>query len=316
MMKICAFEWESVCGTDLDFKSLHKYADISYYGKPEKEEIPGILGDSEGMFLSKIVVDSDLLDACPKLKYIGVTATGYNNIDIAACRERGVTVTNIPDYSGDAVCQMTFSFILQFASSLISYADSTAKGDWTRAKNFCYYPYPLTEIKGKTLGLVGMGSIGEKVAKVAEAFGMKVIYHTRNKKDTQREYVTLDEILSRSDFVSLHLPLSAQSEKMINKETLRKMKKSAFLINTARGGLIEEEDLRDALNEGVIAGYAADVLTFEPQREDCPLLSAKNCILTPHVAWAPRETRARLISILEENLVAYLEGRPQNVVSK
>ncbi len=314
-MKICAFEWESVCGTDLDFKSIEKIADISYYGKPKDEELPSIIGDSEGIFLSKITVDKKLLDACPNLKYIGITATGYNNIDIAAAKERGVTVTNIPDYSADAVCQMTFSYILQFASSLIDYAASTARGDWTRAKSFCYYPYPLTELQGKTLGLVGMGSIGEKVAKVGEAFGMKVIYHTRRKKDTDREYVSLDELLSRSDFVSLHLPLSKETEKMISDETLRKMKKTAYLINTARGGLIDEMALKEALEEGVIAGFAGDVLTTEPQSEDCPLLSAKNCILTPHVAWAPKETRQRLINILRENLIAYLEGKPQNVVN-
>ena len=314
-MKICAFEWESVCGTDLDFKSIEKIADISYYGKPKDEELPSIIGDSEGIFLSKITVDKKLLDACPNLKYIGITATGYNNIDIAAAKERGVTVTNIPDYSADAVCQMTFSYILQFASSLIDYAASTARGDWTRAKSFCYYPYPLTELQGKTLGLIGMGSIGEKVAKVGEAFGMKVIYHTRRKKDTDREYVSLDELLSRSDFVSLHLPLSKETEKMISYETLRKMKKTAYLINTARGGLIDEMALKEALEEGVIAGFAGDVLTTEPQSPDCPLLSAKNCILTPHVAWAPKETRQRLINILRENLIAYLEGKPQNVVN-
>lgn len=314
-MKLCAFEWESVCGNDLDFSSLEKHADISYYGKPSPEELPGIIGDSEGILLSKINVDEKLLDACPNLKYIGATATGYNNIDIAAAKKRGIVVTNIPDYSGDAVCQMTFSYILQFASSLMDYAASTARGDWTRAKIFCYYPYPLTELKGKVLGLVGMGSIGERVANVAEAFGMKVIYHTRNKKDTDREYVSLDELLSRSDFVSLHLPLSPQTEKLISRENLRKMKKSAYLINTARGGLVDEEALRQALDEGVIAGFAGDVLTVEPQSPDCPLLGAKNCILTPHVAWAPKETRQRLIDILCENLVAFINGKPQNVVN-
>ena len=314
-MKICAMEWKSVCGEDLSFAEFEKLGEVSYYGKPSPEEIPALIGDSEVLLCSKVVVTASLLDACPNLKYIGVMATGYNNIDLDACRERGVTVTNIPDYSSDAVAQHTMTFILAFATSLMDYTASTRRGDWTRSELFCYYPYPLTELGGKTLGLVGMGSIGEKVARLAEAFGMKVIYHTRNKKESEREYVSLDELLSRSDFVSLHLPLSAETEKMICDETLAKMKKSAFLINTARGGLVDEAALRKALEEGVIAGFAGDVLTVEPQSEDCALIGAKNCILTPHIAWAPKETRARLIGILRDNLVAFLNGNAQNVVN-
>lgn len=314
-MKICACEWKSVCGDDLSFQEIEKLGEVSYYGKPSPEELPEVIGDSEVLLCSKIVVTSELLDACPNLKYIGVMATGYNNIDLAACRARGVTVTNIPDYSSDAVAQMTMTFILAFATNFEKYTASTARGDWTRSELFCYYPYPLTELGGKTLGLVGMGGIGEKVARLGEAFGMQVIYHTRNKKDSPREYVSLDELFARSDYVSLHLPLSPETERMICRENLRKMKKSAFLINTSRGGLVDEEALREALDQGVIAGFAADVLAVEPQRADCPLIGAKNCILTPHIAWAPKETRMRLIGILRDNLAAFLQGIAKNVVS-
>lgn len=314
-MKICACEWKSVCGEDLSFEEIEKLGEVSYYGKPTPEELPGVIGESEVLLCSKVAVTEQLLDACPNLKYIGVMATGYNNIDLAACRVRGVTVTNIPDYSSDAVAQMTMTFILSFATSLRDYTASTERGDWTRSELFCYYPYPLTELGGKTLGLVGMGSIGEKVARLAEAFGMKVIYHTRNKKDSPREYVSLDDLFARSDYVSLHLPLSAETEKMICASSLAKMKRTAFLINTARGGLVDEAALRKALDEGAIAGFAGDVLTVEPQQENCPLIGAKNCILTPHVAWAPKETRARLVGILTENLAAFLKGDAKNVVS-
>lgn len=314
-MKICACEWKSVCGDDLSFEEIEKLGEVSYHGKPAPEALPEVIGDSEVLLCSKIAVTSELLDACPNLKYIGVMATGYNNIDLAACRERGVTVTNIPDYSSDAVAQMTMTFLLTFATSFGAYTASTARGDWTRSELFCYYPYPLSELGGKTLGLIGMGSIGEKVARLGEAFGMHVIYHTRHKKDTPREHVSLDELFARSDYVSLHLPLSAETEHLICRENLKKMKKTAFLINTSRGGLVDEAALREALDQGVIAGFAADVLTVEPQRKDCPLIGAKNCILTPHIAWAPKETRARLIGILRDNLAAFLQGIAKNVVS-
>ncbi len=315
-MKICACEWKSVCGDDLSFEEIEQLGEVSYYGKPSEKELPSLIGDSEVLLCSKVLVTEEILDACPNLKYIGVMATGYNNIDLAACGARGVTVTNIPDYSSDAVAQMTLTFILAFATSFGDYTSSTARGDWLRSELFCYYPYPLTELGGKTLGLVGMGSIGEKVARLGETFGMKVIYHTRSKKDSPREYVSLEELFARSDYVSLHLPLSAETEHLICRENLAKMKKSAYLINTARGGLVDEVALREALDGGIIAGFAGDVLTVEPQQADCPLIGAKNCILTPHIAWAAKETRARLVKILSDNLAGYLQGNAKNVVNQ
>lgn len=314
-MKICAMEWESVCGSDLSFSEIEKMGEVSYHGKPAQEEIAATIGDAEVLLCSKVVMTGKIMDACPKLKYIGLTATGFNNIDLAAATARGITVTNIPDYSSDAVAQLTFSFLLQFATSLHAYAESTARGDWTRSPLFCYYKEPITELCGKTLGLFGLGSIGKKVARIGEAFGMKVIYHARKKKDVPYEFVSREELFARSDFLSLHAPATPETEKVVCRENLQKMKKTAYLINTARGSLVNEKDVREALDQGLIAGFAADVLEFEPQREDCPLIGAKNVILTPHIAWAPKETRQRLLGILKENLAAYLAGSPQNVVN-
>ena len=315
-MKLCVFESESFCGTDLDLKSRLDFCEARFEKRPPAEKLAEVIGDSDGIFLSKIPITAELMDACPRLKYIGVTATGYNNVDVAAARERGIVVTNIPDYSADAVAQMTFAYILQFATSLIQYTASTAAGDWTRSELFCYFPFPLTELKGKTLGIYGLGSIGGRVAEIGTAFGMKVIYHSRTKKNVPYEWVESEEIFRRSDYLSLHCPLTEETQGLICEKTLSQMKPGAFLINTGRGPLVKEEDLAKALNQGVIAGFGGDVLVQEPQREDCPLRGAKNCYLTPHVAWAPKETRLRLMEILIANLRGYLNGEIQNCVSR
>ena len=314
-MLICVLEKSASCGTDLNMDALKEIGEVREYEWVEPEKLPETLRDADAVICNKTVFDRKLIGRLPKLKYIGVCATGYNVVDLEACRERGITVTNIPAYSTDAVAQMTFTFLLQFASSLLAYHASVQAGDWQKAEIFTYYPFPLTEVKGKTLGLFGFGAIGKKVASIADAFGMRVIYHARTKKDAPYESVTKDEIFSRSDFLSFHCPLTDQTRGIICRENLSKMKPSAFVINTARGGLANETELREALDEGLIAGYAADGLAEEPQRPDCPLIGAKNCVLTPHVAWAPKETRARLIRILIENVRAYAAGKPQNVVS-
>lgn len=315
-MKLCVFEWETVCGEDISPESLSRFGKVALYGKPDPDEVPALVGDAEVVLCSKVVFTADVMDACPNLRYIGIMATGYNNVDLVAARERGIAVTNVPDYSAGAVSQMTLAYLLQFATNLVSYDASVKAGDWTRAKAFCYYPYPMTELEGKTLGLFGLGSIGRRVARLGEAMGMRVIYHARGKKDVPYDFVDRDTLFRESDFLSLHCPLTAETAECVNRESLALMKRSAYLINTARGGLICEKDLADALNGGVIAGFAGDVLTVEPQSADCPLIGAKNCILTPHVAWAPFETRRRLWQILEENLEAFLQGNPKNVVSK
>lgn len=314
-MKITVFEWESVAGEDFSQSLFSPYGEARFYGKVPQEKVVECIGDSHAVFLSKVVLTAEIFDACPNLRYVGITATGYNNIDVAAAKERGITVTNIPGYSSDAVAQMTLAYLLQAATNLIAYDRSTKNGDWTRSEIFCYYPYPMQELCGKTMGLLGMGSIGSRVAKIADALGMRVIYHTRTKKDLPYEYVSKEDLFRRSDFLSLHAPLTAETAKIVNFETLGMMKKSAHLFNTARGGLIDEKALAKALEENVIAGFAGDVLETEPQREDCPLIGVKNCILTPHVAWAPLETRKRLVDILFDNFEAFLRGEKKNVVS-
>ena len=314
-MLLCILEKSASCGTDLTMNAFREFCEVREYEWVERELLPEILRDAEAVVCNKTVFDEALLQKLPRLRYIGVCATGYNVIDLNACRKRGITVTNIPRYSTDAVAQMTFAFLLQFASNLCAYVDSVRAGDWQKAPIFTYYPFPLTEVKGKTLGLFGFGAIGQKVARLADAFGMKVIYHARAKKDAPYEFVSAQELFFRSDFLSFHCPLTEETKGILNRENLSKMKPGAFVINTARGGIVNEKDLADALNAGVIAGYAADVLTDEPQKSTCPLIGAKNCFLTPHVAWAPKETRARLIGILVENLKCFLSGNPQNVVS-
>ena len=314
-MKLCVFEIDSVCQKDLEKEELSSFGEVSFHSKPLPEKVPEIIGDSQIVLLSKVQITDAVLEKCPKIQYIGLTATGYNNVDITACKKRGIVVTNIPAYSSDAVCQMTFSYILQFSTSLISYDASTRGGDWKKSELFCYAPFPQTELRGKTLGLFGLGEIGSKVARVAEAFGMRVIYHARGKKDLPYEFVSAEKLFSESDYLSLHCPLNPETAEIVNEKTLSLMKETAFLINTARGGLVQEEALARALREKRIAGYAADVLTVEPQREDSPFTGLENCILTPHVAWAPFETRKRLYGILKENIAAYLKGEPQNVVN-
>lgn len=314
-MKLCVFEIDSVCQKDLKKEELGAFGQVKFYSKPRPEEVAELIGDSDGVLLSKVRITDEILAKCPHLKYIGLTATGYNNVDTEACKRRGIVVTNIPAYSSDAVCQMTLSYILQFSTSLIAYDASTRRGDWKRSELFCYAPYPQTELRGKTLGLFGLGEIGGKVAKVAAALGMRVKYHCRTPKDVPYEFVSLEALFSESDYLSLHAPLTPETERVVNAETLSRMKKSAFLINTARGGLVDEVALAEALAKGRLAGFAADVLTVEPQSEDCPLFGLENCILTPHVAWAPFETRQRLYGILKENLAAFLAGKPQNVVN-
>lgn len=314
-MKITVFEWESVAGEDFSQSLFSPYGEVRFYGKVPQDKVVECIGDSRAVFLSKVVLTAEIFDACPNLSYVGLTATGYNNVDVAAARERGITVTNIPGYSSDAVAQMTLAYLLQAATNLIAYDRSTKNGDWTRSKIFCYYPYPMQELAGKTLGLLGMGSIASRVAKAADALGMRIIYHARGKKDLPYEFVSKEKLFRESDFLSLHAPLTEETTKIVNAETLGMMKKSAWLINTARGGLVDEKAVAEALKNDKITGFAADVLETEPQRGDCPLIGVKNCILTPHVAWAPLETRKRLIGILFDNFEAFLRGEKKNVVS-
>ncbi|MBQ6566265.1 MAG: D-2-hydroxyacid dehydrogenase, partial [Treponema sp.] len=264
---------------------------------------------------NKVSITEEVLAACPSLKYIGVQATGYNVIDLEACRRHKVTVTNVPSYSTAGVAQLVFSFISEWACHVQLHSDSVMAGGWVRSPDFVYWEKPLFEIEGKTLGIFGYGSIGSRVARIAKAYGMKVIVCTRTPKPEIERPVDFDTLLRESDFISLHAPLTDKTKEIINKVSLAKMKKGAYLINTARGGLVVEQDVRAALEEGSLAGYAADVVLQEPMSPDCPLLKAPNCLLTPHIAWASVETRRRLMGVVIGNLRAWMDGKPENVVS-
>ena len=315
MLKLTILDGHAVNPGDLPWDDFTKIADVTVFERTPANQIIERIADSDAIFLNKISITEEILSACPNLKYIGVLATGYNVIDLAAAKKHGVTVTNIPAYSTDSVAQHTFSFILNFTNKVCKHDTAVKNGDWVRCRDFCFWNSSLVELNGKTLGVFGYGSIGKKVTEIAKAFGMNVICCTRTAKPGMPEQVGFKELLERSDFVTLHAPLTEQTKNIINKESLGWMKKSAYLINTARGAFVDEQALADALNEGKIAGYAADVVVEEPMKSDNPLLTAKNTVITPHIAWAPKETRARLQKIALENLTAWMNGKPINVVS-
>ncbi len=315
MKKLTILDGHAVNPGDLPWNFLDGIVDYKVYERTSPEEVIERIGNSDAVFLNKIQITKEIFDACPNLKYIGVLATGYNVIDLEAARAHGVTVTNIPAYSTDSVAQHVFSFILYFTNQVAQHSASVMNGDWVKCPDFCYWNGSLSELSGKTLGIFGYGNIGKRVASIAQAFGMKVICCTRTPKEGMPESVSFEELLKRSDFLTLHAPLTDQTKNIINKESLSLMKKSAYLINTARGGFVVEKDLAACLNEGGISGYAADVLLQEPMAADNPLLKAKNCVITPHIAWAPLETRKRLQGIAEENLKAWIAGSPINVVN-
>ena len=315
MIKLTILDGHAVNPGDLPWTFLDGIVEYKVYERTAQEEVIERIGDSDAIFLNKIQITKEIFDACPNLKYIGVLATGYNVIDLEAARAHGVTVTNIPAYSTESVAQHVFSFILYFTNQVAQHSASVMAGDWVKCRDFCFWNGSLSELSGKTLGIFGYGNIGKKVCELGKAFGMNVICCTRTPKEGMPEQVSFEELLKRSDFLTLHAPLTEQTKNIINKDSLSLMKKSAYLINTARGGFVVEQDLADCLNNNGIAGYAADVLLQEPMSADCPLLKAKNCVITPHIAWAPRETRKRLQGIAEENLKAWIAGNPINVVS-
>lgn len=312
-MKITVLDFCTVTKDgDIDFSPLEALGEVRYADLVRSDEIARRYGDSEVFLINKANMTRDVIAACPRLRYIGTFATGYNNVDVAACRERGVTLCNVPDYSTHAVAQHAASLLLNCAGNTDRYCASVAAGDWVRSRSFSYFAYPMSELYAKTIGIVGYGHIGAAFAKICEALGMRVLVHTRTPKPCPYPLVSLETLLRKSDFVSLHCPLTAENAKMLNEETLALMKPSAFLINTARGGLVDEAALAAALNEGRLAGAALDVVTTEPMLPENPLRSAHNCRITPHVAWAPLETRRRLFRIVVENLQAFLGGAPTN----
>ena len=318
MIKICLLGMQTVSfDGDIDFKDVEALGEVVYANPKTPDELIDVCKDATAVLVNNTVLDEYVIARLPRLKFIGIFATGYNNVDLSACKKYGVTCSNAPNYSTHAVAQHAIGLMLAFAGSLPNYFASVKRGDWLTSKGFCYYGYPMHEVYGKTMGIFGFGNIGKSVAKIADALGMRVIFCNRSKvKNTPYRQVEADELFQTSDYISLHCPLNGDTDRIINKNTLAMMKKTAVLINTARGGLIDEDALSQALNEGVIAGACLDVLSQEPMQAHTPLRTTKNCLITPHAAWLPQETRQALERLVAQNLKAFLEGKPQNVVSE
>lgn len=314
-MRITVLDGNALNPGDLSWAPLEKLGQLTVFPRTEAQDTAERIGSSEAVLLNKVNITEAVLEKCPSLAYIGVQATGYNVIDIEACRHHNVTVTNVPQYSTAGVAQLVFAFISEFACHTKLHSDSVMAGEWTQSPDFCYWKAPLIELEGKTLGIFGYGSIGSRVAQIAQAYGMNVIVCTRTPKPEIRSPVDISTLFNESDFISLHAPLTEKTRNVVNRTTLSLMKKTAFLINTARGPLVNESDVREFLDAGRIAGYAADVVSEEPMKKDNPLLGAQNCLITPHIAWAATETRQRLLDTVADNLRCFLQGKPKNVVS-
>ena len=300
---------------DIDFAPLDVLGKTRYFDILTKEQIIENCKDANVILCNKAVIDREIMDNCPRLSYIGLFATGYNNIDITAAKERNITVCNAPGYSTDSVAQLVFAYILNHTTSLDKYNESTHNGEWIRSTAFSYFPYPINELSGKTLCVIGYGAIGKKVAKLGDAFGMKVRIATRTAPvNCPYPLITVDEAFAQADYLTVHCPLTEQTRGLINEQRLKTMKPTAYVINTARGAVADEQALRAALDAGIISGAACDVLTVEPMRPDDALIGANNLTLTPHIAWASYEARVRLIKLVASNLKAYQNGLPVNTV--
>jgi glycerate dehydrogenase len=317
-MNIVVLDGHTLNPGDLSWGALQQLGACEIFDRTPAHLIAERARNAEIILTNKTVLSRETILALPRLRYIGVLATGYNVVEISTAKERGIPVTNIPDYGTHSVAQFTFALLLELAHHVGHHAETVRQGHWVRSPDFCYWDYPLIELHGLTFGVIGFGKIGRATAKLASAFGMKVIVHNRSQpSDLPADYelVSLDELLSRSDVVSLHCPLTPENKQFINAQRLAQMKPGAFLLNTSRGPLLDEAAVAAALNAERLAGAALDVLSVEPPKVDNPLLSAKNCIVTPHIAWATRAARARLMDTAVENVRAFLNGTPRNVVN-
>ena len=321
-MKIVILDAYTTNPGDLSWERFKEFGELTVYDRGIKNDLQESIDriqDADVVLTNKVPIKEELLEACPNIKYIGTLSTGYNIIDLDACRTRGIPVCNVPSYSTSAVAQFTMALLLEVCHHVGEHNNIVHSGGWERSVDFCFWNYPLIELSSKTIGIIGFGKIGQEVAKLAAAFGMKVLAYSRTEYEEGRklaEYVDLDTLLASSDIVSLHCPLFPETKGIINNEKIAKMKDGAILLNTSRGPLIVEEDVANALNSDKLYYYATDVASREPIRSDNPLLTAKNCIITPHIAWAAKETRERLLGIVYENLKAYTEGKVQNNVAK
>jgi len=316
-MKIVVLDAYTLNPGDLSWSGIEALGECTLYERTAPELTLERISGADIAFTNKVLITKEILNQVPTLKFIGVLATGFNVVDTLATKDAGVVVCNIPAYSTRSVAQMVFSHILHFAQNISVHAKSVADGEWAKSNDFAYWLTPQTELAGKTLGIIGFGQIGQAVAKIGLAFGMKILFNNRSAKKTYIEATQVDfeTLLKESDFVSVNCPLTNENTGFINKAALVKMKSSAFLVNTGRGPLLNEQELADALNVGQIAGAGLDVLSLEPASKDNPLPKAKNCYITPHIAWATFEARQRLLKIAGDNLKAFLEGSPINVVN-
>lgn len=304
---------------DMSWKPFEEIGQITVYPRTAPEEVVAHVGDADIVLTNKTVFNADVISQLPNVKYIGVLATGYNVVDTEAAHRRGIVVTNIPAYSTDSVAQMTFAHILNITNRVGYYAAKNSDGEWSRCPDFCYWDTPLTDLSGKTIGIVGLGHIGSKVARLAQDFGMDVFaYTSKNAADLPAgiNKTTLDGLLGISDIITLHCPLTPSTRELINKESIKKMRRGAILINTGRGPLVNEADVAEALQKGQLGAYGADVMCSEPPAADNPLFAQPNAYITPHIAWATVEARERLMAIAVNNLKAFVSGNPVNVVGK
>lgn len=318
-MKIVVLDGYGLNPGDLSWKEMEALGEFMVYDRTSPSELLERSAEAEVLITNKTIISADDMSSLPKLKYIGVLATGYNVVDIDAAKAKGIVVTNIPAYSTSSVAQTVFAHILNITQRVGYYAEENARGRWSNNADFCYWDTKLIELDGKKLGIVGFGNIGQATARIAQAFGMEVYVFTSKEQfalPQGMKKVTLDELFSECDIVSLHCPLTPDTKEMVNADRLKMMKSNAILINTGRGPLVNEQDLANALNEGVIAGAGLDVLSVEPSLPDNPLLKAKNCFITPHIAWATLEARTRLMNIAVNNLKSYQEGHIINNVAK
>ncbi len=318
-MKIVVLDGYTTNPGDLDWSFLQQFGEYTVYDRTPRALTVERARDADIVVTNKVVLDREILERLPSLQFIELLSTGYNVIDCDYARERGIPVSNIPAYSTDAVAQLVFAFILSFCNSVAVHNEAVKAGEWSACPDFCFWKTNLTELSGKTLGIIGFGQIGRRVAEIALAFGMRCLAYTPHPKDIELGprfgWASLDDLLAQADFVTLHCPLTPETEKMVNTAFLQKMKRTAYLINTSRGPVVDEAALAQALNTGALAGAGADVLSTEPPKLENPLLTAQNCLITPHIAWAGFETRERLLHICKENLKAFCDGAPVHVVN-
>ena len=317
-MKIVVLDGYTLNPGDLSWNDLKNLGDVVIHERTSRDKILERSKDAEILLTNKTPLCAEVVKQLPSLKYIDVLATGYNIVNTKAANEKKIVVTNVPGYGTDSVVQLTFALLLELCLHVQHHSDVVREGKWSRSNDFSFWDFPLIELCGKTIGIIGFGNIGQKVADVANAFGMKIIATSRTQSDQSKrsnfKWAEINELLENSDVVTIHCPLVPETKGLINKESLAKMKPSSFLLNTSRGPIIVDEDLADALNNNIIAGAGIDVLSVEPPPEDNPLFKAKNCIITPHIAWATKEARQRLMNIAVKNLAEFIAGKPVNAV--